>query len=152
MESLLARPEEKTIGRIARASAARVPQGGFAASRQRSAFSGQLSAVGVWLLALRAYARRSAQNRRGLQGFRCLTVRVRRSGGGTAAFARFAAGAGGTEVRGGTGTLGAMALTSGSFQATLAAVKAAAAALEPIQPAGGRPIAYRPRPRLAETP
>jgi hypothetical protein len=93
---------------------------------------------------------RSAANRRGLQGFRCLVVHVRRSGGGNAAVARFAAGAAGMEVHGGTGMLGGMALASGSFQATLAAVKAAAAALDPIQPTGGQPIACGPWPRLAE--
>jgi outer membrane protein OmpA-like peptidoglycan-associated protein len=42
---------------------------------------------------------------------------------GHAAFARFAAGTGGTEVHGSGSTLGSMALASGSFAATLAAVK-----------------------------
>jgi outer membrane protein OmpA-like peptidoglycan-associated protein len=58
-------------------------------------------------------------------------------GAGHAAFARFAAGTGGTEVLGGTSTLGAMALASGSFKATLAAVKANIEAQLAAQAAAG---------------
>ncbi|HEY4281155.1 MAG TPA: hypothetical protein VGM91_23275 [Conexibacter sp.] len=64
-------------------------------------------------------------------------LRVAAGGAGHAAFSRFEAGTGGTEVLGNTSTLGALALTSPSFLSTLAIAKAAIESRLATQAAGG---------------